>query len=671
MQLPNAATVLGDFADATFQHAGVTSRFTRRDGKYYVRTDGPDGRLTEFEIKYVFGLAPLQQYLVELPGGRLQALGIAWDARPEQAGGRRWFHLYPNERLRAGDPLHWTGRLQNWNFMCADCHSTNVRKNYDAAARAFRTTWSEISVGCEACHGPGSGHLTWAADPEARPDRANDKGFVLSLDERRGVSWARHLQTGRPVRSVPRATTREIDMCARCHARRGQLTDEVTAENSLHDGFRVSLLEPGLYHPDGQMRDEVYNYGSFLQSRMYAAGMTCSDCHDPHTGKSGPPDDALCVQCHDGTKYQAAEHHFHHPDSPGARCAGCHMPTVTYMVVDPRHDHSFRTPRPDLSVKLGTPNACAGCHDDRPARWAADAIARHHPNPTPAFQTFGESFAALDRGAPSATAAAAAVAADASQPAIVRASAWQRLAGRAGAIDAISAAAVTRDPSPLVRRAAAEALSVADPATRARLLAPLLSDPELSVRLEVVHALADVPSGLLPAQPMARAVADFVKVMRFNADQPESLVSLGTFHARRGDPEAALDSFREALDVDPAWLPAYVNLADLHRARGDEPQVEKVLRQALGIAGSSGAAHHALGLALVRQGRRKEALQFLAEASRREPANPRFAFVYAVALHDAGEAAGAVRELRRALALHPDDPDLKATLAAYARERPR
>ena len=162
MQEATQATVLGDFADASFTQYGVTSKFFRKDGRFFVRTDGADGALADFEVKYTFGVHPLQQYLIGFPDGRMQALSIAWDARPREQGGRRWFHLYPDERIDHHDPLHWTRLSQNWNFACAECHSTNLRRNYDAQGDRFATTWSDLSVGCESCHGPGSDHVTWA-----------------------------------------------------------------------------------------------------------------------------------------------------------------------------------------------------------------------------------------------------------------------------------------------------------------------------------------------------------------------------------------------------------------------------------------------------------------------------------------------------------------------------
>jgi len=264
--------------------------------------------------------------------------------------------------------------------MCADCHSTGVRKGYDQASHGYATTRAEDGVGCEACHGAGSAHVVWAGRPAALRWLWRDDGLAHRLDERRNAAWRVGTRAAPPARSGPRRTDREIETCARCHARRAQLTDAVSAANSIHDGFRVSLLEPGLYWPDGQQRDEVYTYGSFAQSRMYQHGVTCSDCHDPHTSKLRAAGNATCARCHAAATYDVPSHHYHEAGTPGAACATCHMPTTTYMVNDPRHDHSFRVPRPDRSVSLGVPNACDQCHADRGAAWAAAEIARRAPD---------------------------------------------------------------------------------------------------------------------------------------------------------------------------------------------------------------------------------------------------------------------------------------------------
>ena len=291
MQHATENSVLGEFSDASFDYYGVHSRFFRRDGKYLVETDGPDGKLATFEVKYTFGVDPLQQYLVEFPDGRLQALSLAWDTRPKEQGGQRWFHLYPNEEIKHDDVLHWTKLNQNWNFMCAECHSTGVHKNYDAKNDRFATTWAEISVGCEACHGQGSRHVAWARDqqswwPFAKQQHDRAKGLLVRFDERQDIVWRHDPSTGNPQRNFPPALVRkEVETCGRCHARRGEFSEDWMPGRSLSDTHVVSPLARGLYYADGQMRDEVYNYGSFKQSKMFAAGVTCSDCHEPHTAK--------------------------------------------------------------------------------------------------------------------------------------------------------------------------------------------------------------------------------------------------------------------------------------------------------------------------------------------------------------------------------------------------
>ena len=303
-------SVLGDFSDVTFDYYGVRSRFFRKDGKFQVETDGADGKLATFEIKYTFGIDPLQQYLIQFPDGRLQALSIAWDGRPKEVGGQRWFHLYLNEKISHDDVLHWTKLNQNWNFMCAECHSTGVRKNYDAASDRFATTFAEISVGCEACHGQGSRHVGWARDrkswwPFGKTDDPA-KGLIVRFDERSNVTWPLDPKTGNGRRSTAPATLRkEVETCGLCHARRGQFSENWLPGRWLSDTHTVSLIGRGLYHADGQMLDEVYNYGSFKQSKMFAAGVTCSDCHEPHSAKLRASGDGVCLQCHAPDKYAA------------------------------------------------------------------------------------------------------------------------------------------------------------------------------------------------------------------------------------------------------------------------------------------------------------------------------------------------------------------------------
>jgi Flp pilus assembly protein TadD len=669
MQVADENSVLGNFDNARFTYAGTTSTFFRRDGKFLVNTDGPDGKLADYEIRYTFGVRPLQQYLIEFPGGRKQALGIAWDSRPKAEGGQRWFHLYPGQNIKAGDPLHWTGIAQNWNFQCAECHSTNLRKGFDAATGTFRTTWSEIDVACEACHGPGSNHVARAGKQGDWQALDAGKGLAVALDERKGVVWTPVADTGNARRSRPRASAREIESCARCHARASRISDDYVHGKPPLDTHRLALLDDGLYWNDGQMRDEVYNWGSFVQSRMYAQGVTCSDCHDPHSLKLRAPGNTVCAQCHQPATYDSARHTHHREGTPGTACAACHMPTTTYMVVDPRHDHSMRIPRPDVSAKIGSPNACNNCHAKQTAQWAADAIAQWTGESPTSFQNFAQALRAGSVGAPGARGALLALIDDTAQPAIVRASAIQRLGHllTPSTLDAVTRG--LNDPDPLVRLAAVEALANTEPAVRQRYLARMLDDSVRAVRIEAARALAGGAEGGLPATRRAsfdKALAEYVATQTYNADRPEGRMGLGDLQAQRGDAAAAITQYRKAIEIDPTFVPAYANLADLYRARGTDGDAVAVLREGLLRNPRAAALHHALGLALVRQKQPAEGLKSLRTAVQLAPDNARFAYVYAVALNDAGRTREAVQVLASALKREPYDRDLLTGLAHFA-----
>ena len=423
MQVADETTVLGNFNNATITHFGITSTFYTRGGKFYVRTEGPDGTLQEYEVLYTFGVAPLQQYLVELSGGRYQALSLAWDSRPKGQGGQRWFHLYPHEKIAHDDELHWTGRNQNWNFMCADCHSTNLQKKYDLKQDAYQTTWSEMDVSCEACHGPGSRHVQWATSGAYRNEtrKPGSNGFLVQLREPEPPVWAADPEKGTAKRLTLRVSHDEIETCAQCHSRRAVLRDAKDPGRPFLDSYLPVLLEPNLYHADGQIDGEVYEYGSFLQSKMYRAGVTCSDCHEPHSLKIRAPGNALCTRCHAAERFDRPGHSFHKPASTGAQCVACHMPEKTYMVVDPRRDHSIRIPRPDLTVQQGTPNACTQCHRNKSAQWAAGAIAKWNGQERRQEPHYGQNLYAGQEHEAGASGQLASLARDKTQPGIVRA----------------------------------------------------------------------------------------------------------------------------------------------------------------------------------------------------------------------------------------------------------
>jgi tetratricopeptide (TPR) repeat protein len=673
MQEATSATILGDFDDASFTYGGTTSTFFERDGRFLVRTDGPDGELEDYEIAYAFGVAPLQQYLVEFPGGRLQALNICWDTRPASAGGQRWFHLYPDEEITFDDPLHWTGAMQNWNYMCAECHSTKLEKNYLAAEDRYETAWSEIDVACEACHGPGSEHVAWARSSTEATERPEVEHFALAVrleDPGRGT-WVIDPETDLGMRLEPAVETWEIETCARCHSRRTSITGDYVHGRPIADTHRVSLLDEQLYHADGQVLDEVYVYGSYLQSKMYQAGVTCSDCHDPHGLNLKFSGNGVCARCHTAAKFDAKDHHFHEPGTEGSLCVDCHMPPTNYMVIDARHDHSMRVPRPDLSLTIGTPNACNGCHQDESVEWAVDNVAEWYGPDRRGEPRFGEVIYAGRTGQADAESRLVALLADGEAPAIVRATAAQLLSTylSPGSLGAVQAALA--DSEPLVRRAAVATLAVVDPATRASLVSPLLKDPVKTVRMQAAQVLATVSgeagSGVPPAALRA-ALTEYEDAQRFNADRAENRLNLGWLHTQRRELGEAESEYLKALEMAPWLAPAYVNLADLYRNQSRESEGEELLRQGLDRAADPAALHHALGLLLVRGQRLPEAIDELQRAAELRSDEPRYAYVYGVGLHSAGRVDEALAVLGRAHQVVPADREILVALVTMNQE---
>ncbi len=674
MEVADDSTVLGDFNDAKLTHFGVTSTFVRRDGRFVVRTEGPDGKLADYDVGYTFGVAPLQQYLVALPGGRWQALPLAWDSRPKAEGGQRWFSLNPHERIPPGDLLHWTGIAYNWNHQCAECHSTGVHKNYRVAEERYESTWAEIDVACEACHGPASNHVAWAhaGTPD---DRAPHRGLVVDLGDPDAAHWVMDETTGIARRQPQRTSHVEVETCGRCHSRRGILNEDYVWGRPLMDTHRPALLDERLYHADGQIRDEVYEYGSFLQSPMYRAGVTCTDCHDAHSTKlRGVTDDvnAVCAQCHLPAVFSTPAHHHHPAGSPGASCVACHMPEQRYMVIDGRRDHSFRVPRPDLTVKIGTPNACNGCHAKESPAWAVAATERWYGRARADTPHWGEAIDAGRRNLPGAAALLTRVADDPGQPGIARATAVSLLRGDLDATTGATVERALRDPDPLVRAAAIGTMATVEPRLRARLVAPLLSDPVRTVRIDAARALAAVPAEQLPAGTMAAldvALAEYRAAQLTVADRPEGQLNLAGLDTDRGATDAAEREYRTALRLAPALPQAYVNLADLYRAEGRDAEGEQVLRQGLTVAPKDADLHHALGLALIRLQRPTEALAAFRRATELAPDDARYAYVYALALQGSGQPGPALEQLERVHRQHPGDRDVLVALATLERDR--
>ena len=667
MQEATAQSVLGNFNDEEFSNYGLTSRFFRRGDEFWVKTDNASGGIEDFQISYTFGVDPLQQYLIELSGGRLQALSIAWDSRSTEEGGQRWFHLYPDEAIRHDDPLHWTGPGQNWNYMCAECHSTDLQKNYSATDNTYATTWSEIDVACESCHGPGSAHIAWAENGSP----GSNSGLVLSLDDHGSARWQMNQNTGiAELSELPMRIQRQPEACGRCHSRRGIITTDYEYGQPLMDTHMPALLEPGLYYADGQVLAEVYVYGSFLQSKMYRAGVTCSDCHDPHSQelKTDGVVSNVCSQCHAPTKFARTEHHFHEPNT--VECVDCHMPSSNYMVIDARRDHSFRIPRPGLSVATAAPNACTNCHSEQTDAWAVTAIDNWYgksPGSEPHYAL------ALHAGRNQAEGQRELVGKllDASnEPGIVRATALGLMAQPFTTQDIERLRQSLQSGDPLLRVSALRMLVALPPDARVALAAPLLDDSVRGVRITAASVLA-VVRDYLPSTSMAAfrsAATEYKAAQQSVAERPESHTNLGNFLRDLGDLDAAEQAFAQALIKQPHWVAARINLADLHRLRGDNAKSIDELEQGLALDPDDASIHHALGLAMIRGGDTDSALTYLAKAAEAAPDNIRNIYVYAIGLHSLGQTQKALELLQSIHGRHPADFEIAWALATINRD---
>jgi tetratricopeptide (TPR) repeat protein len=673
MEVANSSSVLGNFKDSSFSQNGITSEFSTKDDKFYVSTTGPDGSKKDFELAYTFGVYPLQQYLVPFPSGRLQSFVVAWDSRAKNQDGQRWFDLYPGQKLKPGDPLHWTGRNQTWNYMCAECHSTDLRKNYDLATDSYATKWSEINVSCETCHGPGSEHVAWGQKhKDASYGNHADNGLLVNLTPAKG-SWGTSESSPDTMhwKGDPRSHA-EIETCAPCHSRRHPITANPQPGRPFLDSYLPSLLEEDVYYADGQIQEEDYEWGSFIQSKMYHEGVTCSDCHNPHSGKLASTNfNAVCEKCHSTAKFDTPQHHHHKAESSGALCVSCHMPTRTYMVVDARRDHSFRVPRPDFSVAYGTPNACNQCHKDKSNAWAADAVAKWYG---PNRRQEAQFVAALDagwRGLPTAESALTELISDTGRPAIARATGLSLLSQYLTPSGLPAVQRALGDSDALVRTQAVKAVEALAPQERVKLAASLLSDPVRSVRIEAARLLAGSQSNsLTEAQKAAldQAVTELIASEMASAERPENHVNLALLYAqmgRTGDAEAELQT---ALRLDPNFVPAMVNLADLYRSEQRDADGEKWLQKAIATAPDAAEPVYALGLLKVRQKQYQEALNLFAKAVALQQSNSRYSYVYAVALNSAGQSQRAITVLEEAHRRRPADRELLTGLIAFERD---
>ncbi|MBU0961595.1 MAG: tetratricopeptide repeat protein [Proteobacteria bacterium] len=658
MTVASEETVLGNFNDVIFEKHGIESRFYRKDNRFFVYTRGPKGEMAEFEITHTFGWYPLQQYLIPFPGGRLQCLPIAWDAVK-----KKWFHLYPDLDLDPAEWIYWTNQGQNWNSMCADCHSTELQKSYKPDTDTYETKWAEISVGCEACHGPGSKHLAWAELPEMARPADNDALLVQT-------SAINNQQ--------------QVDLCAPCHSRRSMLGDYAHLPQDLLDTEMPRLLEEGLYHADGQILDEVYVYGSFLQAKMYANDVRCSDCHNVHTIKLHQEGNALCLQCHQASLYDTKDHHFHKNEGmegepvrtvegevlfavgTGAQCIQCHMPGRIYMGNDYRPDHSIRIPRPDLSIELGTPNACNRCHGDKTNEWSAEYTRKWYGSKKKYH--YGSPFSAARAGKPQAREELLRIISDNLASTLVRATAISLL-GRYQGDEVIAAfrQALESDEA-IIRRTALINLPHLSPEKTIQMVGPLLDDPIKGVRIEAARALTRIPAEQLDKRwqaPFTRTLEEFRETSLYSADFAASRLNLGTLASYQGQLDNAEEHFTKAVAIDPDFHTARTNLAILYNRQGKNNLAEEQLRKALAVNPDLADVHYSLGLLLSEQRQYEEAAKHLAKAAADMPENARAHYNLGQLLAFLHQDNEAERALKRTIALDPGNMNYLQAIAQF------
>lgn len=567
---PDETTVLGDFDDARFEHGGLLTRFMRDGPRFLIETEGSDGQRHAYDVVGVAGIDPLQQYLLSPEPGRTQVYDIAWDVK-----GKRWYPVFGDQVAPPGDGLHWTGPYKSWEARCAECHATGYSRNYTPVTNRYAPKMAELGVGCEACHGPGAAHVAQARRggwPEAMPGQMA-KGLTVAVG---GSQQA------------------EVMQCLTCHSRREAMQDgNPVPGTNYHDAFSLTLLRDGVYHPDGSILDEVFEGGSFLQSKMHAQGVRCSTCHEPHTATLKAQGNAVCTGCHSPVGntefpsltlklYDGPEHHFHVEPGDGARCISCHMIERTYMGVDTRRDHSFRVPRPDLAP-TGSPNACTDCHADRSAEWAVEELARRFPVSSYRGPHHATTFAAARLSPKGQVPALLDIAEQASLSGIVRATALELIGAVGDGQSAERAGRLLSDPDPLVRAAAAGTLRTLPADQRQDLLLPLLVDPLRSVREAAARALLDVgmQPGHTPHAALSAGLAEWQDALALRMDFPETHLQIGGAALTTRNFKRALGAFREAVALDPQLVDAWTMVIRLQAALGDSEGAQISLEQAI------------------------------------------------------------------------------------------
>lgn len=652
MAVASSKTVLGDFNNAKTEHFTQKATFYKEGERFKITLTEQD-KVTTYEVKYTFGHYPLQQYLVPAEGGRYQVFPFAWDSRAKSEGGQRWYPNYQNEDVKANDRLHWQQGLQNWNGMCADCHSDGLTRNYDITTNHFESTWDNINVGCQSCHGKMEDH-------QNSPNRAKSNTVINSISEQQqALNWllgenqsVARLSTSSGKRaSVEQKRERGefMETCFACHSLRSPLTDGIDPEQRFLDQFSPSLIAQPLYHADGQIKEEVYVYGSFLQSKMYAEGVTCLDCHDAHSMKIKTQGNALCLQCHNAEVYQQTSHTNHPLESEAGQCVTCHMPETTYMGVDARRDHSFKVPAPHYSTTYGTPNVCVDCHTDKNNQWASQQLNTWRGKPK-TENVPQEQFIRLLHGGSLPLEEHLALINNPDVNEINRASAIALLPNTTPMLSDYVVKGWVTSPLPLIRLATAKVGQLLSDEDKLASYQKLLDDEFKAVRTAAAEHM--ITLGLKENKLFNKAFAELNEANRVSSWRGEGNLNRSLTALKQGKISEAIAALDHSIKVDPYFAPAYVNLADMYRNSQLPAQELATYRKGLRNIPNDPDLHYAYGLYLIRSGDKSSAVKSFKQAMTLNPASVQFAYVYALSLDGVGQTAKAISQLKRMLKAH-------------------
>lgn len=638
MEVANDSTVLGNFNNQTYTADGVTSRFFKKDGKYYINTEGEDGKNHDYEIKYTFGHYPLQQYLIEFDRGRMQATRQSWDSEK-----KKWFHQYAGQKITPGDWLHWTGNAQNWNTMCGECHTTNYKKNYNYETDSYKTTYSQLSVSCESCHGPAKNHIN----------------YINSTEYKEGEK-----QLGSYLQMSKNSTQKdEINSCFHCHARKSNIDDNMIGNGDILDHYIPEIPSTDFYFADGQMNAEDYTYASFLQSKMYRHGVKCSNCHNPHSGKLLFAGNDLCNQCHSKEKYDNEKHSFHAAATEGAACKNCHMPSKYYMVNDKRHDHIFRVPRPDLSAKYGTPNACNNCHKDKTAEWASQAIVKWYGEKR--SYHFAEDLIPGSKMDAEAQTHLIKLLKDTATPSIIQATAVHYISNINNNETIQTLIQELSNPDPQVRYRAVTGLTNFPSSQWLSSVTPLLQDKVSAVRIATANLLVSINNEQITdglGTSYTKASDELYRYIMYQTDFAAGNVMAADYFYKLGNYQNAEQLYLRGIKKDNQMNYARLNLATLYNVTNRNDRALLVLQEALKVDAINDRIYFNLALLYNEMNDPKNVETNLKKAIALKSQNPRVYYNYGIILQQKQDFKNAEKQYLKALSLSPNDMDFNYAL---------